>query len=156
MNKKGFTLVELIATIAILGIITIVGVVGMGAINKASEKKTFEREPNPNLIWMTAFYRLSNKNAWRSYMMTEFGWTNVLWWITENIHDGTTKFYITDRTDPIIMTYAKMYKDLFMDEANDIPEDIKEIILALNPSVEGEATSLYLSKLIKPFGIKLD
>ena len=34
-------------------------------------------------------------------------------------------------------------------------EDIKEIILALNPSVEGEATSLYLNKLIKPFNIKI-
>lgn len=33
--------------------------------------------------------------------------------------------------------------------------DIKEIILALNPSVEGEATALYLSKLLKPFGIKV-
>ena len=32
---------------------------------------------------------------------------------------------------------------------------IKEVILALSPSVEGEATSLYLSKLIKPFGIKI-
>ena len=34
-------------------------------------------------------------------------------------------------------------------------ESIKEVILALNPSVEGEATSLYLTKLIKPFGIKV-
>lgn len=34
-------------------------------------------------------------------------------------------------------------------------EDIKEVILALSPSVEGEATSLYLNKLIKPFGIKI-
>lgn len=34
-------------------------------------------------------------------------------------------------------------------------QEIKEIILALSPSVEGEATSLYLSKLIKPFGIKI-
>jgi len=33
--------------------------------------------------------------------------------------------------------------------------DVKEIILALSPSVEGEATSLYLNKLIKPFGIKV-
>ena len=33
--------------------------------------------------------------------------------------------------------------------------DINEIILALNPSVEGEATSLYLTKLLKPFNIKL-
>ena len=33
--------------------------------------------------------------------------------------------------------------------------EVKEVILALSPSVEGEATSLYLSKLIKPFGIKI-
>jgi recombination protein RecR len=34
-------------------------------------------------------------------------------------------------------------------------EGVNEVILALNPSVEGEATSLYLSKLIKPFGITI-
>ncbi len=34
-------------------------------------------------------------------------------------------------------------------------ERVEEVILALSPSVEGEATSLYLSKLIKPFGIKI-
>ena len=32
-------------------------------------------------------------------------------------------------------------------------ENVKELILALSPSVEGEATSLYLTKLVKPFGI---
>jgi len=34
-------------------------------------------------------------------------------------------------------------------------EQVKEVILALSPSVEGEATSMYLTKLIKPFGIKI-
>lgn len=34
-------------------------------------------------------------------------------------------------------------------------ENVKEIILALSPSVEGEATSLYLTKLLKPFNIKI-
>ena len=33
--------------------------------------------------------------------------------------------------------------------------DVKEIILATNPRVEGEATAMYLSKLIKPLGIKV-
>ena len=32
--------------------------------------------------------------------------------------------------------------------------DIKEVIIATNPRVEGEATAMYLSKLIKPLGIK--
>lgn len=34
-------------------------------------------------------------------------------------------------------------------------DEVKEVILALPPSVEGEATSLYLTKLIKPFGITI-
>ena len=34
-------------------------------------------------------------------------------------------------------------------------KDVREIIIALNPSVEGEATSLYLTKLLKPFNIKI-
>lgn len=33
--------------------------------------------------------------------------------------------------------------------------EIKEIILALSPSVEGEATSMYITKLLKPFNIKI-
>ena len=34
-------------------------------------------------------------------------------------------------------------------------EDIREIILALNPDTEGETTTLYLAKLVKPFGVKV-
>ncbi len=32
---------------------------------------------------------------------------------------------------------------------------VKEIILATNPKVEGEATAMYISKLIKPLGVKV-
>ena len=31
---------------------------------------------------------------------------------------------------------------------------VKEVIMAMNPTVEGEATAMYLAKLIKPLGIK--
>jgi len=34
-------------------------------------------------------------------------------------------------------------------------EETEEVILATNPRVEGEATAMYLSKLIKPLGIKV-
>ena len=34
-------------------------------------------------------------------------------------------------------------------------ESVKEIILATNPRVEGEATSMYISKLVKPMGVKV-
>jgi recombination protein RecR len=33
--------------------------------------------------------------------------------------------------------------------------DVKEIILATNPTVEGEATAVYLSRLLKPLGLKV-
>jgi recombination protein RecR len=34
-------------------------------------------------------------------------------------------------------------------------EGVEEIILALSPSTEGEATSIYLARLFKPQGIKI-
>jgi len=33
--------------------------------------------------------------------------------------------------------------------------EVGEIIIALNPSIEGEATGMYLSRLVKPLGIKV-
>ena len=33
-------------------------------------------------------------------------------------------------------------------------EDVEEVILATNPDVEGEATAMYISKILKPLGIK--
>jgi recombination protein RecR len=34
-------------------------------------------------------------------------------------------------------------------------EPVEEIILATNPSVEGEATAIYLAKLLKPFALRI-
>ncbi len=34
-------------------------------------------------------------------------------------------------------------------------EDVKELIIATNSSVEGEATAMYISKMVKPAGIKV-
>lgn len=34
-------------------------------------------------------------------------------------------------------------------------EDVKEVIMATNPTVEGEATAMYIGRLIKPMGIKV-
>ena len=33
--------------------------------------------------------------------------------------------------------------------------DVHELIIATNSSVEGEATAMYISKLVKPAGIKV-
>ena len=33
--------------------------------------------------------------------------------------------------------------------------NVKEVIMATNPNLEGETTAMYISKLIKPFGVKV-
>jgi len=48
-------------------------------------------------------------------------------------------------------------KDLRIDELLERVkgEGIREVIIATNPTVEGEATALYLQRLLKPLGVKL-
>ena len=36
-----------------------------------------------------------------------------------------------------------------------LDESVKEVIVATNPTVEGEATAMYISRLIKPLGVKV-
>lgn len=36
-----------------------------------------------------------------------------------------------------------------------ISDDVKEVVIATNPSVEGEATAVYLAKLLKPLGVRV-
>ena len=37
----------------------------------------------------------------------------------------------------------------------DPPDNVQEIICATNPTVEGEATALYLARLLKPLGVRV-
>jgi len=34
-------------------------------------------------------------------------------------------------------------------------DDAKEVIIATNPNIEGEATAMYIARLVKPFGVKV-
>lgn len=43
-------------------------------------------------------------------------------------------------------------KELLQRAADD---SVTEIIMAISPSIEGEATTMYISKLLKPFGVKV-
>ncbi len=42
-----------------------------------------------------------------------------------------------------------------LERVADEEEDVREVILATNPDTEGEATAMYLSRLLRPFGIKI-
>lgn len=43
----------------------------------------------------------------------------------------------------------------FKELVSRLKDDIKEVIIATNPNVEGEATAVYISRLIKPSNIKV-
>lgn len=45
--------------------------------------------------------------------------------------------------------------DLNLKSLIDRLDGVEEVIIATNPDVEGEATAVYLARLIKPFGIKV-
>ena len=36
-----------------------------------------------------------------------------------------------------------------------VSDEVKEVILATNPNVDGEATAIYLARLLKPLGVKV-
>ena len=97
-----------------------------------------EYDTNPYLVinssggltWVIDGYTVSNKYPYSQ--ITEVtgldGRNKKINYIRNSVkvlvdaYNGTTKFYITDKTDPIIMLYNNMYPDLFTD--GDIPVDI--------------------------------
>ena len=95
--------------------------------------------------------------------------------ICENLkRDHSTICVIEDVRDIAAMERTKEYKGLYHvlhgtispldgigpDEINiknlitRLNTDVTEVILATNPTIEGEATAVYISRLIKPLGIK--
>lgn len=42
-----------------------------------------------------------------------------------------------------------------LQRVGDEEEDVREVIIATNPDTEGEATAMYISRLLRPFGIRV-
>jgi len=98
-------------------------------------------------------------------------------YICDDSHrDRTTICVVQETKDVIAMEKMKEYHGLYHVLHGAIspmegigPEDIKvsellvrlqdehvqEVILATNPNIEGEATAMYISRLLKPVGIKI-
>lgn len=81
------------------------------------------------LVWVLDAYTVTDKYPYSQPISIEYNGTrhqinyirNSLK-VLINAYDGTTKFYITDTSDPLIMAYKNMYPDMFEEEA--IPDDI--------------------------------
>ena len=79
---------------------------------------------NGELIWVLDAYTTSNNYPYSQKTTLQLDTLNKLELnyirnsvkVLINAYDGTIKFYITDRTDPIAIAYEKIYPDLFTDE----------------------------------------
>ncbi len=86
------------------------------------------------LVWVIDAYTTSNNYPYSQETIIEVdGFKHKINYIRNSVkvlidaYDGTVKFYLTDKTDPIAMAYNKIYPTLFTEE--EIPKDIAEHIV---------------------------
>lgn len=88
-------------------------------------------DDNGDLIWVLDAYTTSNNFPYSQKTILQLDTLNKLELnyirnsvkVLINAYDGTIKFYITDKSDPIASAYSQIYSDLFI-ENETIPSDI--------------------------------
>lgn len=85
------------------------------------------------LIWVLDAYTVTDKYPYSQPTTIEYNNTRQqINYIRNSVkilvdaYDGTIKFYITDKSDPIIMAYRNIYPTLFEDLNETIPQDISK------------------------------
>lgn len=88
------------------------------------------------IVWVLDAYTVSTSYPYSQYTTIEHdGIKEKINYIRNSVkviidsYDGTMSYYITDRTDPIAMAYRNIYKDLFVQLNQSIPEDIANHIV---------------------------
>lgn len=88
------------------------------------------------LVWVLDAYTVSNSYPFSQKTNIEFeGKYKEINYIRNSVkviidaYNGTTTFYITDKTDPIAMLYYNIYPELFADKNVTIPADIQKNIV---------------------------
>ncbi len=91
---------------------------------------------NGELKWVLDAYTTSNAYPYSQKTNIQIeGRTKEINYIRNSVkviidaYDGTTKFYITDKTDPIAMLYYNIYPELFASSDEKIPDDIQKNIV---------------------------
>ena len=85
------------------------------------------------IMWVIDAYTVSSKYPYSQYSKIEHNnMTHNINYIRNSVkviidaYDGTMSYYITDKTDPIAMSYRKIYSGLFMNLDKKIPESISK------------------------------
>lgn len=97
-------------------------------VNKVAPFLRYDEDPyvvinNDRLYWIIDAYTVSDKFPF-SQPMGDINYIRNSVKVIIDAYDGTTKFYITDNTDPIVATYAKIFPKLFTDLST-LPDEIK-------------------------------
>ena len=84
-------------------------------------------------VWVLDAYTISSQYPYSQFTSIEHdGIKEKINYIRNSVkviidsYDGTMKFYVTDKTDPIAMAYRNVYKTLFEDLDTEIPADIAQ------------------------------
>lgn len=101
--------------------------------NLIYEENPYTVVDNGQIYWVLDAYTVSSQYPYSTYSEIEYeGQRHYINYIRNsvkviiNAYDGDITFYITDRTDPIIMAYLKLYPTIFSDyTGKEIPEGIK-------------------------------
>lgn len=85
------------------------------------------------IIWVVDGYTISSSYPYSQYTTIEYNGTKQkINYIRNSVkvlidsYNGTVSYYITDRTDPIIMAYRNIYPTLFKNIDEEIPQNIVE------------------------------
>lgn len=109
------------------------------------------------IVWVLDAYTVSSKYPYSQYTTIEHdGIREKINYIRNSVkviidaYDGTMKFYITDKTDPIVMAYRNVYPTLFEDLEEEIPQDISEHIVYPEYLYNVQAELLKIYHNVKP------
>ena len=108
-------------------------------------------------VWVLDAYTVSSDYPYSQYTSIEHdGIKEKINYIRNSVkviidaYDGTMKFYVTDKTDPIAMAYRNIYPDLFKSLDEQIPEDISEHIVYPEFLYNVQAKVLKIYHNVKP------
>ena len=110
-----------------------------------------------DIYWVLDAYTISDKYPYSTYTTIEYnGEKKKINYIRNSIkviinsYNGEMKFYITDRTDPIVMGYRNIYPELFEDLDSNIKISISEKIVYPSFLYNIQATMIQEYHNIKP------
>ena len=79
------------------------------------------------LKWIQDAYTVSNNFPYSEPFEGKFNYIRNSVKVVVDAYDGTVKFYVSDKTDPLIDTYSKIFPDVFK-PLSEMPSDLREHI----------------------------